>query len=209
MAFTDLNVDWDKMGGLVPAIVQHADTAEVLMLGYMNPEALLLSLEDQKVTFFSRSRQTIWQKGATSGNFLKLVSISLDCDLDALLVLALPEGPTCHRGTNSCFTPTHISPLLSVLEELEYTIEERIASGDTLEKPSYTARLYKKGLHRMAQKVGEEGLESALAGVAGTDEELISESADYLFHLLVLLKARDLSIFQVLRELRKRRQSPP
>jgi phosphoribosyl-AMP cyclohydrolase / phosphoribosyl-ATP pyrophosphohydrolase len=194
---------WDKGGGLIPAIVQDARSGRVLMLGYMNREALLKTLQDRRVTFFTRSRNRLWTKGETSGNFLNLVSIAADCDLDTLLVTAHPDGPTCHTGTESCFGDTIAadSAALSFLMQLEAVIAQRIA-----ERPqgSYTTRLLAEGTPRIAQKVGEEGVEVALAAVTQTDDKLVSESADLLFHLLLLLKNRNLSLASVVQELQRR-----
>jgi phosphoribosyl-ATP pyrophosphohydrolase/phosphoribosyl-AMP cyclohydrolase len=186
-----LNIDelaWDKMNGMIPAVVQDAFDGRVLMQGYMNPEALTKTLESGQVTFFSRSRQTLWTKGETSGNFLELVDVIPDCDGDCLLVQARPAGPVCHLGTPTCFDsdePTRTD--LAFLAELERIIAQR----DT-DRPagSYTTRLLESGVQRVAQKVGEEGVETALAAVCGTDDELLNESADLLYHLLVLLRCR-------------------
>jgi phosphoribosyl-ATP pyrophosphohydrolase/phosphoribosyl-AMP cyclohydrolase len=174
-----LNVNelaWKKMNGLIPAVVQDAFDGRVLMQGYMNPEALNHSLESGQVTFFSRSRQTLWTKGETSGNFLELVDVIPDCDGDCLLVQARPAGPVCHLGTTTCFPsdePTHTD--LAFLAELERVIKRR-----DIDRPegSYTTRLLDEGIQRIAQKVGEEGVETALAAVAGTEEELLDESAE-------------------------------
>ncbi len=198
-------VDWDKSGGLVPAVVQHARRGSVLMLGYMTREALRATLERGRVVFFSRSRQRLWEKGETSGNVLQLVDVRLDCDADALLVRALPAGPVCHTGAASCFgdepAARTAAERLSFLAELEQVIEQRIA-----DKPegSYTARLYARGTRRMAQKLGEEGLEVALAAVTETDAALIGESADLLYHLLLLLRSRSLTLAAVIEELELR-----
>lgn len=195
---------WDKSGGLLPAVVQDARTARVLMLGYMNREALETTLTQKRVTFFSRSKNRLWTKGETSQHFLELVSIAADCDNDSLLVTAHPIGPTCHTGSQSCFGDA-ITTLdgagLAFLLQLESIIEHRIASQPS---GSYTAKLWAQGLNRMAQKVGEEGVEVTLAGVTGSEQQLISESADLLFHLALLLKSRDLSLRTVIEELEKR-----
>lgn len=195
---------WDKSGGLLPAVVQDARTARVLMLGYMNREALETTLTQRRVTFFSRSKNRLWTKGETSQHFLELVSIAADCDNDALLVTAHPLGPTCHTGSQSCFgdaITTLDGSSLAFLLQLESIIAHRIT-----EQPSgsYTAKLWAQGLNRMAQKVGEEGVEVALAGVTGSEQQLIGESADLLFHLALLLKSRDLSLRTVIEELEKR-----
>lgn len=202
------DLDWDKAGGLLPAIVQHARSGRVLMLGYMNEAALAETLRRGRVVFFSRSRGELWLKGETSGNYLDLVQITTDCDRDSLLVLAQPTGPTCHKGTESCFADARrtAAERLAFLGLLETTIEARIA-----DKPegSYTARLFAQGPSRLAQKVGEEGLETALAAVTRDDDGLRSEAADLLFHLLVLLKARGLSFADVIEELRSRHGARP
>jgi phosphoribosyl-ATP pyrophosphohydrolase/phosphoribosyl-AMP cyclohydrolase len=200
------SLDWTKGDGLLPAIVQHARTGRVLMLGYMNEAALRETLSGGRVVFYSRSRQAPWLKGETSGHFLNVVDVSTDCDRDALLVLADPVGPTCHKGTESCFaeaTPTD-AQRLSFLALLENIIANRIADQP---EGSYTARLFSQGPGKIAQKVGEEGVETALAGVSRDDEGLLSESADLVFHLLVLLKSRDLTLEQVVAELRGRHAS--
>ena len=178
---------WDKQGGLLPAVVQDASTLRVLMLGYMDRAALLATMEGGEVTFFSRSRQQLWRKGEQSGNVLKLVSVETDCDQDTLLVMAEPAGPTCHLGRSSCF-PNAPHDVLSALDG-------RIA-GRERERPagSYTTTLFEAGVRRIAQKVGEEGVETALAGVVQDDDALLGEAADLLYHLLVLLRARGLSL---------------
>ena len=186
-------LDWAKGEGLLPAIVQHAHSGEVLMLGYMNAEALDATQRSGHVTFFSRSRQRLWTKGESSGHVLALQSIRVDCDADTLLVGALPHGPTCHTGTSSCFGDD-VRPSLGFLAELDALVAQRHA-----ERPeaSYTTRLFEGGVRRIAQKVGEEGVETALAGVAQGDEELLGEAADLVFHLVVLLRARGLSLADV------------
>ncbi|MDQ3159719.1 MAG: bifunctional phosphoribosyl-AMP cyclohydrolase/phosphoribosyl-ATP diphosphatase HisIE [Pseudomonadota bacterium] len=178
---------WDKQDGLLPAIIQDANTLCVLMLGYMDRTALLATMACGEVTFFSRSRQQLWRKGEQSGNVLRLVSIETDCDQDTLLVLAEPAGPTCHMGSTSCF-PKAPHDVLSVLDA-------RIADRER-ERPagSYTTTLFDAGIRRIAQKVGEEGVETALAAVVQDDAALLGEAADLLYHLLVLLRARGLSL---------------
>lgn len=190
-------LDWAKMDGLVPAIVQHADSGEVRMLGYMDRPALDATIRDKLVTFHSRSRGQPWRKGETSGNLLDLVDIRIDCDRDALLVSARPRGPTCHTGASSCFGD-NVAPFLS---QLVRTIADR---ADADPASSYTARLMAEGVKRIAQKVGEEGVETALAAVAGDRAELESEAADLLYHLLVLLEASGSSLEAVTAELRRR-----
>lgn len=196
-------LDFAKGGGLLPAIVQHAGSGAVLMLGYMNAEALRATLELRRVMFFSRSKQRLWEKGESSGNALELAEVRSDCDRDTLLVTAWPRGPVCHLGTRTCFgeEPATAAERLSFLGALEQIIEQRIA-----ERPegSYTARLYSQGPKRIAQKVGEEGLEVALAAVGETDEKLIAEAADLLFHLLALLKSRNVPFAGVVTELENR-----
>jgi len=196
-------LDWSKSGGLLPAIVQDARSGRVLMLGYMNQASLEETLATKRIVFFSRSRGGRWLKGETSGHYLNLIQVSADCDNDALLVLAEPVGPTCHRGTLSCFDQAERTraEVVGFLGELEEIVASRIA-----EQPegSYTARLYSQGTGRIAQKVGEEGVETALAAVSRDDQALIGESSDLVFHLLVLLRARNLSLAQVVDELRAR-----
>lgn len=196
-------LDFGKSDGLIPAVVQHADTGAVLMLGYMNAQALAVTFERRRVVFYSRSRQRLWMKGETSGHVLDLVDVRTDCDRDALLVLARPNGPVCHTGTATCFGDGSAAAAsrLGFLTTLEGIIEQRVAENP---EGSYTARLFAKGLKRIAQKVGEEGLEVALAGVAEGDDKVISESADLLFHLLVLLKSRGVTLAGVVAELESR-----
>ncbi|MEE9346982.1 MAG: bifunctional phosphoribosyl-AMP cyclohydrolase/phosphoribosyl-ATP diphosphatase HisIE [Robiginitomaculum sp.] len=193
-------VDFEKGGGLVPVIVQNADSLHVLMLGYMNKDALAKTQESGLVTFYSRSRKCLWTKGETSGNTLSLVDMAIDCDNDTLLIMARPKGPTCHTGTISCFGKDG-APGLGFLSELETLIKGRKnADPDS----SYTASLLQGPLRRMAQKVGEEGVEVALAAVAETPEKLTSEAADLLYHMMVLLAAKDVSLADVIAELRGR-----
>jgi phosphoribosyl-AMP cyclohydrolase / phosphoribosyl-ATP pyrophosphohydrolase len=189
---------WDKQNGLLPAIVQDADSRRVLMLGYMSRDALARTLELRQVTFFSRSKQRLWTKGESSGHFLSLVSLEVDCDHDTLLVQARPHGPTCHLGTASCF-PTAPGDVLGDLDALIRLREAERPPG------SYTTKLFDSGIKRIAQKVGEEGLETALAAVVEDDEALLGESADLLYHLIVLLRARGLSLADVEAVLAKRR----
>lgn len=198
---TELNLDWNKQNGLIPAVVQDAETARVLMLGYMNREALAETQRSNQVTFYSRSRQRLWTKGETSGHYLELVAVEKDCDGDALLVTARPQGPTCHLERNSCFegpgTP------LSAFGELDQVIGER-ASADP--ESSYTARLLDAGPAGIARKLGEEAVETVLAAVNESDERLTEEAADLVYHLLVLLRARGLSLEYVSRGLAARRR---
>ena len=195
-----MKIDFAKGSGLVPAIIQHSETNQVLMLGYMNEEALNITNKTGLITFFSRSRNKIWTKGETSGNFLKLITIINDCDNDTLLIKALPKGPVCHKGTISCFDGDKFSNS-SFLPKLEEIIKSRKSKD---ENESYTAKLLNGPLRRIAQKVGEEGVETALASVTETDEKLIGESADLLYHLLVLLQAKGLELSDVVYELSKR-----
>jgi len=201
-------LDFAKADGLLPAVVQHADTGAVLMVGYMNREALRETLSRGHVVFFSRSKQRLWEKGETSGHFLELEQIRTDCDRDALLVTARPLGPVCHEGTATCFgdEPITKGERLAFISTLEAVIEQRIAESP---QGSYTARLFADGPKRIAQKVGEEGIEVALAAVVETDEKVVSESADLVFHLLVLLRSRGLSFQRVVAELQSRHAAKP
>lgn len=193
-------LDWEKVDGLVPAVVQDVTSGKVLMLGYMDRAALEKTLETELVTFFSRSKQRLWTKGETSGNVLTLKGIHADCDNDTLLVYAEPKGPTCHLGNETCWTPD-TQPSLSFIADLEQVIASRKdASADS----SYTASLFARGTKRIAQKVGEEGVEVALAATANDNQELLNESADLLYHLLVLLQQQGLSLQQVTEVLQAR-----
>ena len=196
------SLDFGKGDNLLPAVVQHADSGAVLMVGYMNAEALHETFKRQRVVFFSRSKQRLWMKGETSGHVLDLVEVRTDCDRDALLVTARPHGPVCHVGTATCFgDEAAAGGALAFLSKLEGVIEQRIAENP---EGSYTARLFAKGPNRIAQKVGEEGLEVALAAVVESDDKVISESADLLYHLLVLLKSRGVTLARVVAELESR-----
>jgi phosphoribosyl-ATP pyrophosphohydrolase/phosphoribosyl-AMP cyclohydrolase len=196
---------WKKMDGLLPAIVQDAFDGRVLMQAFMNREALKQSLDTGRVTFWSRSREVLWTKGETSGNTLDLITVHGDCDLDCLLVLAKPNGPTCHRDTDSCFDcDTATIPDLAFLASLERLVSKR---ATLLPQGSYTTELFKAGTKRIAQKVGEEGVETALAATAGDNEELVNESADLLFHLLVLLRSRNVGLADVVSTLQSRHGS--
>jgi phosphoribosyl-AMP cyclohydrolase / phosphoribosyl-ATP pyrophosphohydrolase len=191
---------WEKMGGLLPAIVQDSASARVLMVGYMNREALAATLGSGRATFWSRSKARLWTKGESSGNFLRVAAVHADCDDDALLVLAEPEGPTCHLGTRSCFgDDAGASP--SWLAELSRVVAARAAEGD---EASYTARLLREGPTRIAQKVGEEGVEVALAAVVASPDECASEVADLLYHIAVLMEARGFGWDEVIAILRGR-----
>ncbi len=193
---------WERMSGLLPAVVQDADSGEVRMVGYMNRAALEATITDGFVTFFSRSKGRLWRKGETSGHTLGLVSVVADCDGDALLVVARPNGPTCHTGATSCFGDRQAFGM----PDLERVIRAR-ADADPAE--SYTARLLSEGIKRIAQKVGEEGVEVALAGVAGDRDEVTSEAADLVYHLTLMLHARGLGWREVIGELRTRRLEGP
>ncbi|HXC20021.1 MAG TPA: bifunctional phosphoribosyl-AMP cyclohydrolase/phosphoribosyl-ATP diphosphatase HisIE [Steroidobacteraceae bacterium] len=202
MAMPDL--DWDKLNGLAPAIVQDAGNGAVLMMGYMNREALAATTATGRVTFWSRSKGRLWTKGETSGHFLHVRSVAADCDRDTLLILAEPAGPACHLGTATCWgesAPQSDAQRLGFLSTLENIIVQRIA---TRPEDSYTAQLLAGGVRRIAQKVGEEGLELALAAVAQSDEEIIGEAADLLYHSLLLLKVKGLSLAQIVAELAAR-----
>ncbi|MBP2198325.1 bifunctional phosphoribosyl-AMP cyclohydrolase/phosphoribosyl-ATP diphosphatase HisIE [Pantoea cypripedii] len=193
------NLDWVKTAGMMPAIVQHSVSGEVLMHGYMNEEALQKTLADGNVTFFSRTKNRLWTKGETSGHFLKVVSITPDCDNDTLLVLANPIGPTCHLGTSSCFSPA--APDWTFLYQLEQLLAERKSADPA---SSYTAKLYASGTKRIAQKVGEEGVETALAATVNDRFELTNEASDLIYHLLVLLQDQDLNLSAIINNLRAR-----
>jgi phosphoribosyl-ATP pyrophosphohydrolase/phosphoribosyl-AMP cyclohydrolase len=195
-------LDWSKMGGLLPAVVQDAFDGRVLMQAYMNRDALIQTLQSGRVTFFSRSRQQLWTKGETSGNTLALVAVHGDCDGDCLLVLADPAGPACHRNTDTCFDgEDEVLPGLAFLAHLERVIARRYARRP---RGSYTTRLFDAGTKRIAQKVGEEGVETALAAMAGDREELVNEAADLIYHLLVLLRDGDLDLADVATALKQR-----
>ena len=197
-------LDWDKGGGLIPAIVQDAGNGAVLMLGYMNREALAATQATGRVTFWSRSKSRLWTKGESSGHFLELKQIAADCDGDTLLILAEPKGPACHQGTATCWgqtAPQSAAQPVAFLARLERVIAQRI---DARPPGSYTAKLLAQGTRRIAQKVGEEGLELALAAVAQSDEEVIGEAADLMYHTLLLLQVKGLSLSQVVAELEAR-----
>ncbi len=210
-----MKIDFEKGVGLVPAIIQDARTRQVLMLGYMNQEALDKTLTTKKVTFWSRSRNCLWTKGETSGNFLHLVDVKVDCDNDTLLVRAIPNGPTCHTGTDTCWgedntaqpdaaqqgsTLPNDNPLL-FLSELQDFINRR---HEEMPEGSYTTSLFKDGVNRMAQKLGEEALEAVIEACNGTKEKLVYEASDMIYHLIVLLTSKGLRIEDIAAELRKR-----
>ncbi len=195
-------LDWNKGEGLLPAIVQDAFDGRVLMQAWVNPEALKKTLHSGKVTFFSRSRQQLWTKGETSGHFLNLNAIHADCDNDSLLFLAHPVGPTCHRETTSCYDHDQaVFPDLTFLAELEKLIAERDKQRPS---GSYTTELFESGIRRIAQKIGEEGVEAALAASSGDDDEVCNESADLLYHLLVMLRARQIPLAKIVETLLQR-----
>ncbi|MCF6129695.1 bifunctional phosphoribosyl-AMP cyclohydrolase/phosphoribosyl-ATP diphosphatase HisIE [Flavobacterium sp. AS60] len=186
-----MTLDFSKNNGLIPVVIQNNETQQVLMLGYMNQEALQKTEEENVVTFFSRSKNRLWTKGETSGNFLKVVSIKEDCDNDSLLIQVIPNGPTCHNGTTSCFAN---KPQISFLNELENVIEERISNPSS---ESYVTSLYQKGINKIAQKVGEEAVELVIEAKDNNTDLFLGEAADLLFHYLVLLKAKGFGLENV------------
>ena len=193
-------IDFEKSGGLVPAIIQDAVTKNVLMLGYMNQEAYEKTMATKKVTFWSRSRNCLWTKGETSGNFLNVVSIANDCDNDTLLIKVNPAGPVCHTGADTCWNEVNENPIM-FLVELQRFIEKR---HEEMPEGSYTTSLFKDGCHRMAQKVGEEALEAVIEAVANNNERLVYEASDMLYHLIVLLTSKGLKIEDLATELAER-----
>lgn len=197
----NMKIDFDKLGGLVPAIIQDAKTKNVLMLGFMNKEAYHKTIETGKVTFWSRTRNCLWTKGETSGNYLNLVSIQNDCDNDTLLVKVNPIGPTCHTGTDTCWGETNDAHPLLFLSELQDFIEKR---HEEMPEGSYTTKLFKDGVNKMAQKVGEEALETVIEATNGTNDKLIYEASDMMYHLIVLLTSKGLRIEDIAQELHKR-----
>ncbi len=198
-----MNINFEKQNGLVPAIIQDSVTLNVLMLGYMNEEAYKKTVSTKKVTFYSRSRKCLWTKGETSGNYLELVSIKTDCDNDTLLIRAIPHGPTCHTGTDTCWGEDNKKNPVLFLTELQDFIYKR---HEEMPENSYTTSLFKDGTERMAQKVGEEALEAVIEAVKGDNKRLIYESSDMLYHLIVLLTSKGLRIEQVISELAERHQ---
>jgi phosphoribosyl-ATP pyrophosphohydrolase/phosphoribosyl-AMP cyclohydrolase len=196
-----MDIDFQKMDGLVPAIIQDADTKNVLMLGFINQEAYNKTIETRKVTFYSRTRKRLWTKGEESGHWLHLVDIKNDCDNDTLLVTVHPEGPTCHKGTDTCWGESNTANPLLFLTELQDFIEKR---HEEMPEGSYTTSLFKDGLNRMAQKVGEEALEAVIEAVNGTNDRLIYEASDLFYHLIVLLTAKGLRIEDIAAELQTR-----
>ena len=196
-----MEIDFDKLGGLVPAIVQDARTKNVLMLGFMNREAYDKTIATGKVTFWSRSRNCLWTKGETSGNYLNLIEVKNDCDKDTLLVKAIPDGPTCHTGTDTCWGEDNSSNPLLFLTELQDFIEKR---HEEMPEGSYTTSLFKKGINRIAQKVGEEALETVIEATNGSNDKMVYEASDMLYHLIVMLTEKGLRIEDVANELQKR-----
>ena len=196
-----MEIDFDKMGGLVPAIVQDATTRQVLMLGFMNQKAYEQTVATGLATFWSRSRQQLWTKGETSSNYLHVVDIKTDCDGDTLLLKVNPDGPACHKGTDTCWGETNAENPLLFLTRLQDLIETRHRE---MPEGSYTTSLFRDGLNRMAQKVGEEALEAVIEAVAGNDERLVYEASDMLYHLIVLLTSKGLRIEDVATELAAR-----
>jgi len=198
-----MNIDFKKQGGLVPAIIQDALTGKVLMLGYMNEEALAQTEKTGKVTFFSRSKNRLWVKGEESGNFLNLVSIAVDCDQDTLLVKANPVGPVCHTGADTCWNEKNQEDVL-FLKYLQDFIDKRHAE---MPEGSYTTSLFQSGINRMAQKVGEEAVETVIEATNGTDDRLIYEASDLVYHLIVLLTSKGYRLEDLARELKKRHKT--
>lgn len=196
-----MEIDFNKMDGLVPAVIQDAKTKNVLMLGFMNEEAYKKTVETGKVTFWSRSRKCLWTKGETSGNFLNLVSIKNDCDNDTLLVRVNPVGPVCHKGTDTCWAEDNVYEPINFLAELQDFIDKR---KEEMPENSYTTALFKKGTKRIAQKVGEEALETVIEAVSGNKEKTVYEASDLIYHLIVLLSDEGISINDVALELLKR-----
>jgi len=197
-------LDFEKGGGLLPAIIQDADTGQVLMLGYMNEEALRKTLEEERVTFYSRTKQRLWTKGETSGNTLNVINIQSDCDRDTILILADPDGPVCHTGETSCFFKKDFKPRaarLGFLADLEDLIRDR---KKKLPENSYTTSLFKEGIDKIAQKVGEEAVETIIESKNSERENLIGEVSDLIYHLLVLLTERNISLETVVKMLEKR-----
>ena len=195
-----MELNFEKMGGLIPAIIQDTNTKNVLMLGFMSPEAYEKTVETGKVTFFSRSKNRLWTKGETSGNFLQVVSITPDCDKDTLLVKVIPAGPVCHTGSDTCFGERNHEDIM-FLKYLQNFIERR---RQEMPEGSYTTSLFQKGINRMAQKVGEEAVETVIEATNGTDDRLVYEASDLIYHLIVLLTSKGLRIEDLARELERR-----
>lgn len=199
-----MEIDFEKNDGLVPVIVQDASTSKVLMLAYMNEEALRLTRESGKLTFYSRSRKKLWTKGESSGNFISLVDIKKDCDGDTLLAKGIPEGPACHTGADTCWKEVNRKDNSGFISLLEKIIEER---KDADPSSSYTARLFGEGIKKIAQKVGEESVELILEAGSGRDDLFLEEAADLLYHLLVLLHAKDFALADIVSVLESRHKS--
>lgn len=193
-----MKLNFEKSNGLIPVIIQDDKTLQVLMLGYMNEEAYLLTLKENKVTFFSRSKNRLWTKGESSGNFLHVKDVKIDCDQDTILIKARPEGPTCHKGSISCFNENTSKGFLYKLEE---TIQERIERND---ETSYTNQIFRKGINKVAQKVGEEAVELVIEAMDQNDELFKNEAADLLYHFLILLKAKNMNLEEIERVLEMR-----
>lgn len=196
-------LDFEKNNGLIPAVVQDEETSKVLMVGYMNKEALKKTLSEKKVTFYSRTKQRLWTKGETSGNFLKVVSIKEDCDQDTLLIKASPNGPVCHKGPDTCFSEDNIGKPVEFLATLEKLIKDRQRNPS---EKSYTSKLFKKGINKIAQKVGEEAVELVIEAKDNNKELFLNEAADLMFHYLVLLRAKGYSLSEVIEILQERHQ---
>lgn len=196
-----MEIDFEKTNGLVPAIIQDNRTLKVLMLGFMNEEALQKTLSTKKVTFYSRSRKCLWTKGETSGNYLNVVSVKCDCDNDTLLIKAIPDGPVCHTGADTCWNESNTPNPLTFLSTLQDFIEKR---REEMPEGSYTTSLFKDGINRMAQKVGEEALETVIEAVNGSNERLIYEASDMFYHLIVMLTEKGIRIERIAEELQKR-----
>jgi phosphoribosyl-AMP cyclohydrolase / phosphoribosyl-ATP pyrophosphohydrolase len=196
-----MEIDFEKGNGLVPAIIQDANTLKVLMLGYMNREAYMKTVTGNKVTFYSRTKNRLWTKGEESGNFLNVVSIRSDCDNDTLLIKASPEGPVCHTGADTCWNEPNKKSGIDFLLHLEEVILQRKESGDN---SSYTARLFKQGIPKIAQKVGEEAVETVVEAMRNRDDLFIEESSDLIYHFLVLLQAKGFRLADVSGQLEKR-----
>lgn len=196
-----MKIDFEKTNGLIPAIIQDVETKNVLMLGYMNQEAFDTTIETQKVTFFSRTKNRLWTKGEESGNFLNLVSYALDCDNDTLLIQVKPVGPTCHKGTDTCWNETNYQNF-GFLSQLEQTIQTRRENADG--EKSYVASLFEKGINKIAQKVGEEAVEVVIEAKDNNDDLFLNESADLLFHYLMLLQAKGFKLNDVVNVLKDR-----
>lgn len=195
-----MKLDFEKMGGLIPAIVQDNNTSKVLMLGFMNPEAYDETVSTGKVTFFSRTKNRLWMKGESSGNTLQVVSITADCDNDTLLIKAIPTGPVCHTGADTCFGEKNVEDIM-FLKYLQNFIERR---RQEMPEGSYTTTLFQKGVNRMAQKVGEEAVETVIEATNGTEDGFIYEASDLVYHLIVLLTSKGLRLEDLARELKKR-----